>query len=156
MDDELQRFEAELKRLQPTQPSRALAARIDRELSAPQSRQPSAKTHWAWFAALPAAAALAILLSRPTTTTPSSAPHAAPVVAAPASVPSETLKPVAAENVLYSARDEGLVVLEDGTPARRERLQFVDTITWKNPHTNASLRWTVPREEVRVVPISFQ
>ena len=66
------------------------------------------------------------------------------------------LKPVAAENVLVSARDEGLVTLEDGTPARRERLQFVDTITWKNPRTNSSLRWSVPREEVRIVPVVFQ
>ena len=66
------------------------------------------------------------------------------------------LKPVAAENVLVSASDEGLVTLEDGTPARRERLQFVDTITWKNPRTNSSLRWSVPREEVRIVPVVFQ
>ena len=66
------------------------------------------------------------------------------------------LKPVAAENVLVSARDEGLVILEDGTSARRERLQFVDTITWKNPRTNSSLRWSVPREEVRIVPVVFQ
>lgn len=66
------------------------------------------------------------------------------------------MKPIAAENVLVSARDEGLVTLADGTAARRERLHFVDTITWKNPRTNASLVWTVPREEVRVVPISFQ
>ena len=65
-------------------------------------------------------------------------------------------KPVAAEKVLYAARDEGLVTLEDGTTARRERLSYVDTITWKNPRTNASLTWSVPREEVRVVPVHFQ
>ena len=68
----------------------------------------------------------------------------------------DPLKPVAAENVLISATDEGLVTLEDGTRARRERLQYVDTITWKNARTNASLTWRVPREEVRVVPIAFQ
>jgi hypothetical protein len=65
-------------------------------------------------------------------------------------------KPVAAENVLVSARDEGLITLADGTPARRERLHYVDTITWQNPRTNASLRWSIPREEVRVIPIAFQ
>ena len=48
------------------------------------------------------------------------------------------------------------VTLADGTPARRERIQFVDTITWRNPRTNASLTWTVPREEVRVVPVVWQ
>jgi hypothetical protein len=63
---------------------------------------------------------------------------------------------VAAENVLISARDEGVITLADGTPARRERLQYVDTITWRNPRTRASIVWSVPREEVRVVPVSFQ
>lgn len=67
-----------------------------------------------------------------------------------------TLKPVAAENVLYAASDEGLVTLDDGTTARQERLSYVDTITWKNPLTRASLTWSVPREEVRVVPVNFQ
>jgi len=65
-------------------------------------------------------------------------------------------RPVAAENVLYAAQDEGLVALADGTPARRVRSSYVDTITWKNPRNNASLRWSVPREEVRVVPVVFQ
>jgi hypothetical protein len=69
---------------------------------------------------------------------------------------SALLKPVAAENILYAARDEGLVLLDNGMPARRARLNYVDTIIWENPRTNASLKWSVPREEVRVVPISFQ
>jgi hypothetical protein len=78
------------------------------------------------------------------------------VAAAPAGGDGAVLKPVAAEKVLYAAQDEGLVTLEDGTTARRERLSYVDTITWKNPRTNASLTWSVPREEVRVVPVHFQ
>ena len=65
-------------------------------------------------------------------------------------------KPVASENVLYAVKDEGLVTLDDGTAARRERLNYVDTIIWKNPRTNASVKWTVPREEIRVVPVKFQ
>ena len=80
------------------------------------------------------------------------APHA-PVAA---TANEAVFKPVAAENVLYAVSDEGLVTLDDGTSARRERLSYVDTITWKNPRTNASVRWTVPREEVRVVPVKFQ
>lgn len=151
MDKDLHDFEAELTRLQPAAPSRALEQRIERELRTAPAQPAGVRVHWVWFVALPTAAAVAILLSRPVSQQPAGGSMAK---APPASA--EVLKPVAAENVLYSARDEGLVVLEDGTPARRERLQFVDTITWKNPRTNASLRWTVPREEVRVVPISFQ
>ena len=153
MDKDLHDFEAELTRLQPTAPSRPLEQRIERDLNIvrPPARSDNTKVHWVWFVALPAAAVVAILLSRPVVP---AAAGGSMAKTPPASA--EVLKPVAAENVLYSARDEGLVVLEDGTPARRERLQFVDTITWKNPRTNASLKWTVPREEVRVVPISFQ
>ena len=65
-------------------------------------------------------------------------------------------KPVSAENLLYAQRDDGLVTLADGTTARRYRSSYVDTITWKNPRTQASLRWSVPRTEERVVPVSFQ
>jgi hypothetical protein len=48
------------------------------------------------------------------------------------------------------------VTLDDGTPARRARLKFVDSVTWRDPRSNASLTWTVPREEVRVMPVVFQ
>jgi hypothetical protein len=163
MDEELKNFECELRRLQPVAPSHELEARIARELDqapALSARRPRATVHWVWLATVPAAAAAAVLLSMfgsGTGVAPViSTPHGRDARATAPTAVTDAFKPVAAENVLYAARDEGLVVLEDGTPARRERLQFVDTITWKNPRTNASLRWTVPREEVRVVPISFQ
>ncbi len=154
MDDELQQLEAELKSFRPVAPSPRLAARIERELAPAvpaRRRRPPSALLWFW-AALPAAAALAIAIGaimrrdlEPAKTSRASSPETRAV-----------LKPVAAENVLYSATDEGLVTLDDGTRARRERLNYVDTITWKNPRTNASLKWTVPREEIRVVPVSFQ
>lgn len=163
MDDELEQLEAELKRLSPARPSRVLEDRIARELapapvastSAPATakapRRRLATVHWWWSAALPAAAAIALIVLAPgrrAAVEHDAAAAPTPMVAA--------LKPVTAENVLYAVRDEGLVTLEDGTQARRERLNYVDTITWRNPRTNASLTWTVPREEVRVVPVSYQ
>lgn len=65
-------------------------------------------------------------------------------------------RPVKAANVLYDLQDEGPVTLEDNTLARRVRARYVDTYTWKNPTTNASLKWSVPRDEVRMLPASFQ
>ena len=144
MDNELHELESELKRLRPVAPSAAVTARIDRALAAPR------RNFWAWTA-LPLAASLAglaLLRDRP-----------APPALSPASVPAPAIavfKPVSAENLLYAQRDEGLVTLADGTTARRYRSSYVDTITWKNPHTQASLRWSVPRTEERVVPVSFQ
>jgi hypothetical protein len=134
MDDDFKDLETELKRLRPLRPSPELTSRIERRLGQRAS----------WFAAwtaLPVAAALmlAFVLARPTEM-------------AAASV----YKPVSSEGVLYQTRDEGLITLADGTPARQVRDSYVETITWKNPKTNASLRWTVPHEEVRVVPINYQ
>ena len=140
MDDELEKLEAELKALRPVAPSRALHARVARDL-APASRSTA---WWAW-SAVPAAIAAALVLGFVATNRP-----------VKAEAPAPAFRPVAAENVLYAARDEGLVTLADGTPARRVRSSYVDTITWKNPRSNASLRWSVPREEVRVVPVVFQ
>jgi hypothetical protein len=149
MDDELSQFEAELKRLRPAAPSRELLARLAGEIEPAAVPAPrAARAWWLWAGALPAAAALAVFLINGRRAEVDDTP--APVIAA------GEFKPVAAENVLYAARDEGFVTLADGTTARRERLNYVDTITWQNPRTHASLKWTVPREEVRVVPVVFQ
>ncbi len=175
MDDELSQLEAELKRLRPAAPTRDFLARIECELSTPSAapvaapvvRRP-APLWWLWAAVLPAAAALAVIgtvavrhrlpsVAKAATASPTLATVAPSPDTPPTSRESAAaFKPVAAENVLYAAQDEGLVTLDDGTPARRERLNYVDTITWKNPRTNALVRWTVPREEVRVVPVKFQ
>lgn len=152
MDEELKELEAELQELRPQAPSNELMARVRHELARPQAPRELAPVHRFWAVALPAAAAVALVFthfSREAQPTAQRVSRMAPLAVAP-------LKPVAAENLLVAASDEGLVTLEDGTPARRERLQFVDTITWKNPRTNASLTWSVPREEVRIVPVSFQ
>jgi hypothetical protein len=159
MDDELQQLEAELKRLRPAAPAPKLVARIEGELARQPAHRPLAEVRWIWLAALPAAAAAMAIVFAQFSTQRAGGRIAKPSPIAqtevvPAGEPS--LKPVTAENVLVSAADEGLVTLEDGTPARRERLQYVDTVTWKNPRTNASLTWRVPREEVRVVPVVFQ
>lgn len=150
MDND-EHLEAELKQLRPAAPSRRLVENIASDLSIGSNRRTVASVAWPWAVALAAAAALVFLL--PQFENHTVAPVASAVLAAS---PESAFKPVAAENVLVSAKDEGLVTLDDGTPARRERLHYVDTITWRNPRTNASLTWSLPREEVRVVPVAFQ
>ncbi|MDB6094668.1 MAG: hypothetical protein JWM32_2230 [Verrucomicrobia bacterium] len=144
MDNDLQELEAELKRLRPIAPSTFTVERIERALA---SRR---RSFLAW-AALPLAAALVGLIAfreKP------GAARAVPGPLAPKSV--ATYKPVSADNVLYDRTDEGLVTLADGSTARRYRSSYVDTITWRDPRTQASLRWSVPRTEERVVPVRFQ
>ncbi len=153
MDDELRNFEAELRELTPVAPSRALLARIAANLARDEAEAGFARSWWLWGATLPVAAALAFMAGiamKRDTLTERKPPSAI------AAETGEVLTPVAAENIVYAARDEGLVTLGDGTPARRARLNSVDTFTWENPRTKASLKWSVPREEVRVIPVAFQ
>ncbi len=156
MDNELQELEAELKRLRPLAPSRAVTDDIARQLAAAPGHR---RNFWAWTG-LPLAAMVAglvLLREQPVAPAPTSAPVLAPVPAATAPVVAAArYKPVSAENLLYARSDEGLVTLADGTAALRTRSSYVDTITWRNPRTQASLKWSVPRTEERVVPVSFQ
>ena len=151
MDNELQELEAELKRLRPVTPSRVVTDGIAHKLAAAPRRN-----YWAWTA-LPLAAMVAglvLLRDQPIAVAPAQA--LAPSLASTPANAAATYKPVSAENLLYAQSDEGFVTLSDGTTARRMRSSYVDTITWKNPRTQASLKWSVPRTEERVVPVSFQ
>lgn len=158
MDDEIQQLENELKRLRP----RAIAPALEARVAAAQVRR--RRVAVGWWVALPLAAALAVVAA-PWRRTQPAAPVAATVAVPPALVSTPTpvakpvpdeYKPVAAENLLLAARDEGVITLADGLQARRLRRSYVDTITWRNPRTNASLTWSMPRDEVRVVPVNFQ
>ena len=64
-------------------------------------------------------------------------------------------EPVQATTVLYDLKEDGTTLLADQTEGRQVRYRYVDTYTWKNPATNASLRWSVPRDEVRVIRASL-
>lgn len=159
MDDDLKELETELKRLNPVAPSAACINRLHHALAPGAIRRSPARRPGWWWLALPAAALFAVIFTRwePVEVQPAAERSAA--TPTPAAVPAPdgtTLKPVAARNLLYAADDEGLVVLDDGTPAHRERLHYVDTITWRDPRTNASLQWSVPREEVRIVPVQYR
>jgi hypothetical protein len=52
-------------------------------------------------------------------------------------------------------QDEGIVTLDDGTTARRYRIQSVDKVTWTLPQNKASVQWSVPREDVQLVPVAY-
>lgn len=154
MDDELKQLEAELRRLRPRAASRMLREAISGDLE-PANREEEVVPRRAglilsWLA-LPIAAAVALIFAFAPTS-----PEISDVAAADAAAVEKLFKPVTAQNVLLDSRDEGYVTFDDGTQARRVREVSIDTITWKNPRTNASLVWSVPREEVRVVPVSLQ
>lgn len=145
MDDDLDNLEAELMGLRPRALRPGLAARVERDLGRPRRL----RYGWVWLT-IPAAAlfaAAALYWARP---------PASPVGAAPALVADAAFKPVGVRDVLLNSRDEGYVVLADGRTARRMVEAHVDTITWRNPRSAASIEWSVPREELRIVPVVFR
>lgn len=149
-ENEITELELELQRLRPVEPSARIRANIEQEL---MGKPRGTLVRLSWLV-VPIAAGLAVFLNLPSGHDQAlSEPTAS---AAALSKPSAPFKLIAAENILLDSRDEGLVTLADGTPARRLRESYVATLVWKNPRTDASFKWTVPREEFRVVPVSFQ
>lgn len=162
MDESLQELENELKTLQPRRAPARWLDQINRDLAAelPESARPRYATatnlgSWKWLGwrAAGVAAVLAMVAAVGIVSGRRPAPAAAPVPETPVQGPA--YEPVAASNVLYDLKDEGAVQRVGEAEARRVRARYVDTYTWKNPRTNASIKWTVPRDEIRVVPASY-
>lgn len=172
MDESLQDLENELKRLSPRRPSSALLGALERELGpAPataQARPPyRAATTWrSWkWAGWSLAGAMAALLAvaavyfvrrpaaEPVVGEPAELVQVQPAAPAPVAdaASRNRYQPVRATSVLYDMEEGGSTTLPDQSEGRQVRYRYVDTYTWRNPATNASLRWSVPREEVRLV-----
>jgi hypothetical protein len=143
MDDDFQELEAELSRLRPAPLGRDFAERVERGMA-----RRRALPGWLW-AAMPAAAAFALIVVYGTRGPAGPAAQASAPPAAPA------FEPVGVRDILVASRDEGYVVLADGWPARRLLEAHVNTIMWRSPRSAALLQWSVPREEIRIVPVAF-
>ncbi len=151
--EDLQELERELYALRPRALSRGCTAGVAASLGA-ASAQPMAavRTRLRWIA-WPVAAAF--VAGCAWLAIPRAANRASSLPATrPSSEPAGVFRPVATEAILYSAQLEGLVVLPNGSPARQLRNRYVDTIVWRNADTNASFQWTLPRDEVRWVPVN--
>lgn len=170
MDESLQELENELKAMQPRRSPAHWLNQINRELVAelPLPARPRYTTatnlgSWKWLgwrtAALAAALALVAIIGVVRFNRSEPMPGVSVVAVDPiAPVPfagTASYQPVAAANVLYDLKDEGEVKIEGQASARQVRARYVDTYTWKNPRNNASLKWTVPRDEVRVIPTTY-
>jgi hypothetical protein len=165
MDESLQELENELKRLCPRALPDTLLPRLERELGlATLPRRYTTATSlrsWKWAGwSLVGAAALAVGfvgvdISRRSAAGPSTATISHAPVTLETAPTANRYEPVRASSVLYAMKDDGLALLPDNTQGRQVRYRYVDTYTWKNPATKASLRWSVPRDEVRLVQASL-
>lgn len=160
MSDDFSDLENELRRLRPRTLRPELLTRLAADSPDAQTASKSAAIVWLW-PVLGAAAAVAfagvVLKSWDATGTQAlDRPHemaAGPVD--PQTGPAR-LTPVSATNVFYGGDVERTVQVADDLKAQQVRLHYVDTITWRDPRRNASIQWTVPREEVLLVPVQAQ
>lgn len=169
MDETLQELENELARLTPRRPSAGLMQSLGRELgpeaasgSAPRYSSATSLRSWKWatWSLAGIAAAIAFVIVWQTKPRPAEAPATVATITEPVApkataTPVNRYQPVKASSVLYDLKEDGTAFLPDRTEGRQVRYRYVDTYTWKNPATNASLRWSVPRDEVRVVRASL-
>jgi hypothetical protein len=154
MDDELKELEAELRRLRPAAPSAKLWSGVAQAVVNSEKRSRRRRVV-AWWS--PMAAAIAVAAVWLGGRGEGGAEASRRIASAEnTATPETSFKPVAAEKVLLASQEEGYATLDDGTRARRIRSLYLDTIVWRNPETDASLTWTVPREEVRIVPVALQ
>jgi hypothetical protein len=171
MDETLQELENELKRLTPRRPASALMRALESELgpeatvvTAPRYSTATSLRSWKWatwsLAGVAAAMALVAIMQvkrQPMKVSPPLIANAdgQSVATRPAVAPVNRYEPVKATSVLYDMKEDGAATLPDQSEGRQVRYRYVDTYTWKNPTTKASLRWSVPRDEVRLVRASL-
>lgn len=158
MNEDFTDLENELERLRPRSLPAPLMGRIAAELGGQAHRRGLLASWRSWILPAAGSAMLAVIVaSMPfLTRDKEAATVAAPIPPALANAPGPSeskMLPVHATNVLYDTANEGIVYLDDQTPARRIRLSYFDTITWENPPGGASLKWTVPREEIYFFPV---
>ncbi len=159
MNTPIDPFEEELRALRPVAPGHELASSIGAALADPpvpvaragaRSRLIPISLWLSWGAAAAMAIALLWPEARPPTPDTANTPPTSP--AATGDAPRFT--PVSSSMTLVGTRDEGVVYLDDGTPARKVRYEYLDTVNlMSTDDTRAVLNVSRPREEIRLVPV---
>lgn len=152
------RLESALRRLAPAGPSPALTQGVDEELKldmnwlgAPsRTQRRSGWLHSVTWAALGAAAAVAVMSFLPGP--PSNAPATGPggMAAAPMVLPISTIRE------WEDVRNDGIHYSRENVPEQHLRVLARERQTWIDPRDGAEMTVEYPREQKVVLPISFQ
>lgn len=160
-------LELELRRMRPAPVPPRLALDISREIeqSAAATEAPATSRHANWslwlswsVSAIAASTALMLALRTPSAPRERDRPVARPeqAVQRPAVADDRgalRVVPVSAAGYLFDARDEGVVLLENGVPARKTRYQYVDSFELSAPGGSGTVNVSFPREEIRLTPL---
>lgn len=163
-------FENELRALRPSNPTPEMEEAIRRELrSGPFLKEVAGDRETArslpresilsqiltglcWAAGGATAAVLALLLFQSQRNSPRS--EAPPALAAASSA--NAYQETTATTELLKAEDGGLLYDKNEQPEEVLRYSSMERHAWENPVTGARVEVEVPREDVVLVPVSFQ
>ena len=159
-------FENELRALRPLTPPTALEAGIARDLAAAPSAEDGTRDEARWSRdgwtvrrlfsrlgwALGGAAVASVIILSPYGPRPSQAQRAPD----PANRATASFLPTESSRELVGAENGGLLYDENHAPSQVLRYSSLERHTWANPSTGARLEVEVPREDVVLVPVSFQ
>ncbi len=163
-------FENELRKLRPTTPSNRLEEQIARDLAAtttapdphsyPRSGTISRKKESPIMRLLSGlgwacgGAAVAVLVTTTMYSTPPS-PQAGTQTERAIEV-ENVFEPAESSRELLATEDSGVIYTEEEEPTRVVRYNSMERYVWANPTTGARIEVEVPREDVVLLPVSFQ
>ena len=174
MNDPIDEFEVQMRRLKPSPPASLLADRIAEELSTRSRSIPARVPAWRaffdrWLGPTPslswaiAAAAVVIAAITAATLLPTQNGDSSPTArlndpsqgtTAAGSLP-EAARVQFARAVMtpQAVHDDGLVQDESGALARRVRYEFTDTLEWRDAKSGTQVVVSFPREEIFSTPL---
>jgi hypothetical protein len=172
MNDPNESLENELRALRPAAPparlARAIARTLDPDADRAAARVPLAAgvprparlslvISWGITAAAACVALAFAFRGKPAPNVDPAPNPSAQVDRTDAGLPAGLrMLPVSTTGYLFATRDEGIVMLQDGRPARKMRYEFVDTVQMRALGESAAVSVSYPREEVRLIPVAFQ
>jgi hypothetical protein len=155
-------LEESLRQLVPAAPSPALEERIAAALARPLAMVPAAgllpgrserlrRSFWPsllWALSGAAVGCLAMLTIYPA--------HSTQGVAKAEPPPASVFVPAESAREVVSTEDAGTLYDDDNQPSKLMRYSSIERHTWTNPATGALVEVEVPREDVVLVPASYQ
>jgi hypothetical protein len=155
-------FEESLRRLAPVAPGAGLEERIAVALAEPVVASPTAgllrgrgdrlrRILWpglGWAMGGAAAASVALLAF--------SAPRATVQTVAKTEPPASLFEPEESAREVVSSEEAGTLYDEDNQPSTLMRYTSIERHSWTNPATGAYVEVEIPRQDVVLVPASYQ
>ncbi len=139
----MNQFEEQLRQLRPAPLPAGLRQRLEQAVAPTRPLLTLRWPAWATAAAGIVLLAVGLRLFTISPTTPATVASAA-----------NSKCPPTLLRVLCSQRDEGLVLVNATTPYRQVRRRYVDLYTWDRCLEGARMNYSVPSEEVVLMPVA--